>query len=141
MKKTLLSVLAGVAVITSASAGIKETCLQNPDKLVWLEKDNTCIPVHPCENEKYSAYCDKIFAHSYIEDWQTADSYASLRLCYKYGECPDSKRHSIKEADNGVNCRVVAIWISCLPKNSLLMTKQTLFKNMIVKWQFFMRMR
>ena len=38
MKKTLLSVIAGLAVIGSANAGIKETCSEHPDKLVWVEK-------------------------------------------------------------------------------------------------------
>ncbi len=60
MKKTLLCVLAGVAVIGSANAGIKETCLEHPDKLVWVEKTQRCIPINPCKSDDESikkAYC------------------------------------------------------------------------------------
>lgn len=60
MKKTLLSVLAGVAVIGSANAGIKETCLEHPDKLVWVEKTQRCIPINPCKSDDADikrAYC------------------------------------------------------------------------------------
>lgn len=68
MKKTLLSVLAGLAVISSASASsIKDTCLKNPDNFVWVEdkgdpEKGSCVPVFPCKNEKFSSYCDKSFA-------------------------------------------------------------------------------
>ena len=51
MKKTLLSVIAGLAVIGSANAGIKETCLEHPDKLVWVEKTQRCIPINPCKSD------------------------------------------------------------------------------------------
>lgn len=61
MKKTLLSVITGLAVIGSAQAGIKETCLQHPDKLVWVEKTQRCVPINPClsdDKEIKDAYCD-----------------------------------------------------------------------------------
>lgn len=64
MKKTLLSVIAGLAVIGSANAGIKETCLEHPDKLVWVEKTQRCIPINPCksDDEKIKAmYCVRRF--------------------------------------------------------------------------------
>lgn len=60
MKKTLLSVIAGLAVIGSANAGIKETCLEHPDKLVWVEKTQRCVPINPClsdDKEIHDAYC------------------------------------------------------------------------------------
>ncbi len=71
MKKTLLSVLAGVAVIGSANAGIKETCLEHPDKLVWVEKTQRCVPINPCKSddrEIVNAYCDYFFEYSDMKD-------------------------------------------------------------------------
>ena len=71
MKKTLLSVLAGLIVIGSASAvpgpdDRKKLCDQHPDKFVWVEKTQACIPINPCAygvNENIAeAYClDKVF--------------------------------------------------------------------------------
>ena len=66
MKKTLLSVLAGVSVIGAASAvpsvaDRKAMCDKNPDKYVWVEKNQACVPVNPCESSNESiknTYCD-----------------------------------------------------------------------------------
>ena len=63
MKKTLLSITAALAVIGSANAGLKETCLEHPDKLVWVEKTQRCIPINPCESDDAEikrVYCDDI---------------------------------------------------------------------------------
>ena len=60
MNKILLSAVAGLAVINAANAGIKETCLQHPDKLVWVEKTERCVPINPCESDDidiHDAYC------------------------------------------------------------------------------------
>lgn len=65
MKKTLLSILAGVAVIGSASAvpspsDRKALCEQNPEKFVWVEKTQACIPINPCKSDDIEimrAYC------------------------------------------------------------------------------------
>lgn len=73
MKKTLLSVLAGIAVIGSASAvpspaDRKTACEQQPDK-VWVEKTQACIDINPClsDNEDIKkAYCiDDYFLSNY----------------------------------------------------------------------------
>ena len=72
MKKTLLSVLAGLTVIGSASAAPtpedrKALCQLLIDKgtHVWVEKTKACIPVDPCNEEVYSdihqAYCIIVF--------------------------------------------------------------------------------
>lgn len=69
MKKTLLSLIAGLAVINAANAGIKETCLEHPDKLVWVEKTQRCIPINPCTSDDEDirkAYCiDDYFLSNY----------------------------------------------------------------------------
>ncbi len=54
-KKTLLSILAGLAVIGSASADVtvdqrKELCAKHPEKYVWVEKDQFCAPINTCRN-------------------------------------------------------------------------------------------
>ena len=71
MKKTLLSVIAVLAVINVANAGIKETCLEHPDKLVWVEKTQRCVPINPCKSddrEIVNAYCDYFFEYSDMKD-------------------------------------------------------------------------
>lgn len=65
MKKTLLSVLAAVSVIGSASAvpspaDRKALCEKHPDKYVWVEKTEACVPINPCVDAVGSvkdAYC------------------------------------------------------------------------------------
>ena len=69
MKKTLLSVLAGLTVVGSASAAPtsedrKALCQLLIDKgtHVWVEKTQACIPVNPCDYELLGtdiskAYC------------------------------------------------------------------------------------
>ena len=56
MKKTLLSVLAGITVIGSAAAlpsveERKTLCDKYPDKYVWVEKTEACVPINPCKSE------------------------------------------------------------------------------------------
>ena len=69
MKKTLLSVIAGLAVINAASAvpspaDRKALCEKHPEKYVWVEKDQFCVPINPCEGANDAvriAYCfDKV---------------------------------------------------------------------------------
>ena len=66
MKKTLLSVLAVVSVMGTASAvpsaaDRKAMCESKPDKYVWVEKNQACIPVNPCgpmeDSNIKNAYC------------------------------------------------------------------------------------
>ena len=68
MKKTLLSMLAGIAVVGSAFAvpspdDRRALCEQHPDKYVWVEKTQACIPVLPCLSDNISivnAYCANV---------------------------------------------------------------------------------
>lgn len=65
MKRTLLSVIAGLAVINAASAipspgDRRKLCESKPFDFVWVEKTQTCVPINPCKtsNEKIrDAYC------------------------------------------------------------------------------------
>lgn len=65
MKKTLLSVIAGLAVINVASAvpspaDRKALCEKHPEKYVWVERDQFCAPINPCKSDNQSvqlAYC------------------------------------------------------------------------------------
>lgn len=68
MKKTLLSIVVIISVIGVAKADIVEklkgVCLQHPDKLVWVEKTQRCIPINPCNSDDKkirAAYCNQIF--------------------------------------------------------------------------------
>ena len=78
MKKTLLSVLAGIAVVGSASAlpsleDRKALCLKHPDKYVWVEKTEACVPVNPCKSDDInikSAYCNQSFSMVQLGDWR-----------------------------------------------------------------------
>ncbi|MBO4583280.1 MAG: hypothetical protein J5714_04470 [Alphaproteobacteria bacterium] len=67
MKKTLLSVVAGLAVIGSAVAvpsldRQRENC-ESDSGFVWVERTKTCVPVNPCvsdDPEIKRVYCDDI---------------------------------------------------------------------------------
>ena len=71
MKKTLLSVVAGLAVIGSSFAvpsldRQREDCEENPN-FVWVECNNTCVPINPCLSEDKSiryGYCVKYFEYT-----------------------------------------------------------------------------
>ena len=77
MKKTLLSVLAGLTVIGSASAAPtpedrKALCdlLIQKGTHVWVEKTSACIPVNPClsdDEQIKEAYCIDTELTSYYE--------------------------------------------------------------------------
>ena len=72
MKKTLLSAVASLAVIGSACAAGPDTC--NPDKYVWVEKDELCIPKNPCKSKSdviRNAYCITVFDGLQLP-WETA---------------------------------------------------------------------
>ena len=72
MRKTLLSVLAGLAVIGSATAvpspgDRKKLCESKPYDFVWVEKTQTCVPINPCRTSNQSirdSYC--IWASGYV---------------------------------------------------------------------------
>ena len=70
MKKTLLSVLAGLVVIGTATA-VPSMDVQQKNcedgQHVWVEKTKTCVPINPCLSDDADikrAYCDdKTFAN------------------------------------------------------------------------------
>lgn len=71
MKKTLLSAVAGLAVIGSACAAGPDTC--NPEKYVWVEKDELCVPKNPCKSKSNvirDAYCNQIFKDVQLSNWR-----------------------------------------------------------------------
>lgn len=65
MKKTLLSILTGLMVIGLAVAAPtpddrRALCEKHPEKYVWVEKDQFCAPINPCESDNAEikeAYC------------------------------------------------------------------------------------
>ena len=86
MKKTLLSVLAVVSVMGAASAvpsaaDRKAMCESKPDKYVWVEKNQACVPVNPCtssNDDMKAAYCDRTFKD--IQMWDGARTIATVYL-------------------------------------------------------------
>jgi len=65
MKKTLLSLIAVSAVVGSAfgvpsPADRKALCEKHPDKYVWVEKTQACVPINPCKSDNAAiknVYC------------------------------------------------------------------------------------
>ena len=109
MKKTLLSMTAALAVIGAANAGIKETCLEHPDKLVWVEKTQRCVPINPCLSDDISikdSYCNTIFdGNDLREDLveMVLDRYLSKVMLTKgkeYNINTDSNFVAVKTADD-----------------------------------------
>ena len=85
MKKTLLSVGAALAVIGSAAAVGPDTC--NPEKYVWVEKDELCIPKNPCKSKSdviRKAYCNTTFKNVQLGNWRqgrvVAEAYSKRYL-------------------------------------------------------------
>ncbi|MCR4918074.1 MAG: hypothetical protein K5912_03985 [Alphaproteobacteria bacterium] len=82
MKKTLLSALAGLAVIGSASAiptpgDVKKNCesLIAKGTHVWVEKTQECVPIDPCEEPDDSYYSNK-----YCAAWLSLPNEETIRL-------------------------------------------------------------
>ena len=77
MKKTLLSVIAGLAVIGSACAAPtpadrKALCEKHPEKYVWVEKTQACVPINPCKSDNSAiqeAYCNRVFKNVQLGNW------------------------------------------------------------------------
>lgn len=74
MKKTLLLIVASLAVINVAYA-IPSMDVQQKNcedgQHVWVEKTKTCVPIHPCDSEDSSirnAYCDEFFGYIHFDD-------------------------------------------------------------------------
>ncbi len=78
MKKTLLSVIAGLAVINVASAAPsvadrKALCEKHPDKYVWVAKTEACVPINPCKSDSSTiqeAYCNRVFKDVQLDNWR-----------------------------------------------------------------------
>ena len=49
---TLLCGMVGTAFGVPTLEDRKKLCEQNPDKFVWVEKTQTCIPQNPCLSER-----------------------------------------------------------------------------------------
>jgi len=81
MKRTLVSIIAGLTVVGSAVAvptpeDRKALCLKHPDKYVWAEKTSTCIPINPCESADLKikdAYCVSINTDTLPQDREMRD--------------------------------------------------------------------
>ena len=79
MKKTLLSVLAGLTVIGSAGAvpsisDRRALCEKHPDKYVWVDKTQACVRIDPCSAIDMP-YCIEAYDVNKPED-----SYARLLI-------------------------------------------------------------
>ena len=86
MKKTLLSVGAALAVIGSAAAVGPDTC--NPDKYVWVEKDELCIPKNPCKSKSdviRDAYCNRTFKDVQLSNWRDGVTVVEAYLNKRHG--------------------------------------------------------
>ena len=118
MKKTLLSVLAGLTVIGYASAAPtpedrKALCQLLIDKgtHVWVEKTQAWIPVNPClsNGEIYNAYCTFFSFPADENNIKTIiDTYTKKLLGvepidYKYLDSDSHEDHyyAVKTSDNG----------------------------------------
>jgi hypothetical protein len=79
---------------TAANAGRQEDkikCLANSDKAFWIESKGACIPLNPCGNSRFSAYCVRAFANI-----QVGNASQAIQLAEKYAEY-----------NEGINCKVV----------------------------------
>jgi len=95
MKKILLSVIAGLIAIGSASAlpspeDRKALCEKHPDKYVWVAKTQACIPINPCMSD------DKKIEKAYC-DWDTLYVLTDI-----YDEWKDLVRIYVKK--HNINC-------------------------------------
>jgi hypothetical protein len=70
--------MAAVLATSAANAyddGIKKKCLENPDKVVWIESRGACIPINPCDEkygDKYGVYCSPRFKYVSVDSVETA---------------------------------------------------------------------
>ncbi len=82
MKKTLLSTLAGLAIITSASAMTKAEC-ESLDMVYITKNGGDCIDKNPCKSDDYKmAYCNTDFADVQIargQDRKLAEKWLTKR--------------------------------------------------------------
>lgn len=89
MKKSCLVALGAlVACIGAANAAsLKDTCLANPSKFVWVEKNQDCAPINPCSQPEgshyYKLYCNDMWADGENStdgrDWLLSDEQAKAQ--------------------------------------------------------------
>ncbi len=114
MKKTLLSILAGLTVIGSASAvpspaDRKALCEKHPEKYVWVEKTQACVPINPCKSDNsdivYGGYC--VYAFEVPDDLDKAtlilQRYVQKRLKSNVANARriDNNYFALKTTDGG----------------------------------------
>lgn len=93
MKNMIIGILVSVMAVLSVKADntneLKIACQQS-DKTLWVERNNLCIPKHPCgdESKKIQKYCD----------WNTFSSVTSSL----YDEWKDLVRIYVKK--HNINC-------------------------------------
>ncbi len=112
MKKTLLSIIAGFMVMGTAFAvpsvaERKNLCEKYPDKYVWVERTQACVPIHPCASNDWdirSAYCDHIFL--YVEEAALKDVAIRDKLLKK----ALNTRNITKIEDSHNDCVWVESW-------------------------------
>jgi hypothetical protein len=84
MKKTsvvALAALIGGTCVASAAPSLKEICLSNPEKFVWVEKTYDCATVHPCgdpSDPHYEFYCNTEFKDIQVSSVREAQELANL---------------------------------------------------------------
>lgn len=90
MKNSCLIALvfaSGIAGVASA-ATMRETCLQYPDKFVWVEATNDCAARHPCADPSqphYTFYCNTDFKDIQVSSEKDAKELANLYVTKKMG--------------------------------------------------------
>ena len=68
MKKLVCGTVGIMVAVFAASADdvatdtsrLKAAC-QASDKLLWVERNQVCIPKNPCKDSKYESYCNRIY--------------------------------------------------------------------------------
>ncbi len=68
--RIIFNVIASIMVISNANAydtAQKEKCLQNSDKVVWVESTGACVPLNTCNDSRYSAYCDNTTFSQHVD--------------------------------------------------------------------------
>ncbi len=78
----LAALISGVGVASATT--IKETCLANPEYFVWVEKNNECVPVHPCSDDDSKYY--ELYCNAEFKDLQVADVYHAKELVRMFVE-------------------------------------------------------
>ena len=107
MKKTLWSMVAGLAVIGSAFAvpsldTQQQNCEGDPN-FVWVEKAKTCVPINPCDtfDENYNQEIEKAYCDDFFNIIDMGDGIKREKLVKKYlgVSTVDIKLHNVIGGD------------------------------------------